>query len=392
VIELRGVTWDHPRGVAGVRAAAEAFAVERPDVRVTWEARSLQAFADEPVDALGRRYDLIVLDHPSIGEAVEREALLPLDEHLDAAFLQDQDASSVGRSAESYRWNGHRWALAVDAAAQVGAFREDLFGEREIPTTWDDVIALGRSVREDDRWVAMPAIPVDAICAFLAICAGLGEEPCRTDRVVSRDVGREAARVLASVLEVAHPESRSLNPPRTFERMASTDEIVYVPLAFGYVNFATRGEGRRALAFSGGPAGEDGMPRGTLGGAGIAVSSSTREPEAACAYAAFACSAEIQSGPYVDAGGQPGHRSAWLDASVNTAHGDFFAHTLTALDAAYLRERHDGFIAFQTDAGETLHTWLADATPGEGVDAMLDALDERFRASLPKTSTAGSRR
>jgi multiple sugar transport system substrate-binding protein len=392
VIELLGVTWDHPRGIGGARAAAEAFAVERPDVRVTWEARSLQAFAGEPVEELARRYDLIVLDHPSVGEAAEREAVVPLETHLDEAFLADQDANSVGRSAESYAWGGHRWALALDAAAQVSAFREDLLGDHAIPETWDEVLALATAVRAEGRWVAMPSIPVDAICAFLAVCAALGEEPCREDRVVSRDVGREAATTLARVLSVAHPESRSLNPPRTFARMATSDEIVYVPLAFGYVNHATASDGSHALGFAGGPAGQDGRPRGTLGGAGIAVSASSANREEACAFAAFACSPGVQAGPYVDAGGQPGHRAAWLDPHANATHGDFFAHTLPALDAAYLRERHDGFIAFQTDAGEALHRWLGDAVTGraDALDATLDAIDERFRAS--RRAGAGSRR
>ena len=65
MIELRGTTWDHPRGWGGTRATADAFTRERADVRVTWETRSLQAFADHPIGELAATYDLIVLDHPS---------------------------------------------------------------------------------------------------------------------------------------------------------------------------------------------------------------------------------------------------------------------------------------------------------------------------------------
>ena len=138
-VELRGITWDHVRGWGGMRAAADAYAIARPDVRVTWDARSLQSFADQPVEDLAR-YDLIVLDHPSIGEAVARGSLVALDEHIDAAFLDDQRSASVGRSSESYEWAGHRWALAVDAAAQVAACRPDLMRRAgvEVPSTWDD--------------------------------------------------------------------------------------------------------------------------------------------------------------------------------------------------------------------------------------------------------------
>src|SRR6187399_1676581 len=91
MVELRGVTWDHVRGYGGLRAAAEAYRVDRPDMQVTWETRSLQAFADQPVEQL-ERYDLIVLDHPSIGEAVARGALAPFDEA--------DEIASVGRSSE----------------------------------------------------------------------------------------------------------------------------------------------------------------------------------------------------------------------------------------------------------------------------------------------------
>ena len=98
-LRLTGVTWDHERGWSGVRAVGAAFAREHPGVQVSWATRSLQAFAGQPVEELARRYDLIVLDHPSIGHAVARQALLPLDGALAPAVLADQAASSVGRSA-----------------------------------------------------------------------------------------------------------------------------------------------------------------------------------------------------------------------------------------------------------------------------------------------------
>lgn len=382
MIELRGITWDHPRGWGGVRAAAEAFSRDRPDVRVTWDVRTLQAFADQPVWELAPGYDLIVLDHPSIGAAVARGALLALDEHLDPAFLEDQAAASVGRSYESYSWEGRQWALAIDAAAQVAAFRPDLL-EGELPATWDDVLVLsGRA----GIAVAMPAIPVDAICAFLGTCHALGEEPCSSpERVARRDIGREALSILRGVVATAHPMSLESNPPTMLGRMATTDELAYVPLAFGYVYLARAGSASHALRFGPGPAGDAGVPSGTLGGAGLAVSASTAHAEAACAVAAFTASAEVQRGAYRDGGGQPGHRDAWLDADANGTDDAFFGPTLDALDAAYLRPRHDGFLAFQDEAGDLVHGFLR---TGEDADRVLDALDASYRASLVTTAGA----
>jgi multiple sugar transport system substrate-binding protein len=376
VIELHGSTWDHPRGWGGVRAAAEAFARERPDVRVTWEARTLQAFADHPIDQLAEAYDLIVLDHPSIGEAVAADALLPLDEHLDARFLEEQAATSVGRSYESYHWQGHQWALAIDAAAQVAAFRPDLL-QAPVPNTWNDVDVL---LDEVGIAVAMPAIPVDAICAFLGTCRSLGEGPfAADDAVVGKRIGREALELLRGVVTRAHPMSLASNPPTVLDRMANTDEIAYVPLAFGYVNFAEPGFAENVVRFAPGPAGATGVPSGTLGGAGLAVSSRTAHAETASAYAAFTASDEIQAGPYLEGGGQPGNASAWTGEARSEPIRRYHEDTVGALDRAYLRPRYDGFLGFQDQAGDLVHGYLRD---GGDPDVVLDRLDAAYRASL----------
>jgi multiple sugar transport system substrate-binding protein len=232
----------------------------------------------------------------------------------------------------------------------------------------------------------MPAIPVDAICAFLGTCRSLGGEPCAsTDAVVERDVGREALGTLRDVVARAHPMCLSSNPPTVLDRMANTDELAYVPLAFGYANFAREGFGRVRLRFAPSPAGLAGVPSGTLGGAGLAVSSATAHAEAACAVAAFTASPDVQRTVYLEGGGQPGHRAAWTDEAADEATGGFFRDTLEALDAAYLRPRHDGFLAFQDEAGRLVHGFLG---TGEDADRVLDALDASYRASLVTTAGA----
>ena len=366
MVELCGVTWDHVRGYGGLRAAAEAYRAVRPDVRVTWETRSLQAFADQPVDEL-ERYDLIVLDHPAIGAAVARGALTPFDDDVESA----DDAASVGRSAESYVWQGRRWALPVDAAAQVAAYRPDLLHRAgvDVPATWDDVRRIVPALREQGCTIAMPAIPVDAICAFLGISVATFAD----EQVVDREAGRRALAILRDVVGVAHPLSLESNPPAILAHMVEHDDVAYCPLAFGYVTFADDRFGQRSLRFAAGP-----ERSGTLGGAGIAVSSGSGHVEEAQEHAAFVCSADVQRGAYVDGGGQPGHRAAWIDPEVDARANGFFSATLPALDDAYLRPRYDGFLTFQDAAGDVVHAFLRDA--GDP-DAVLDQLDDLFRAS-----------
>lgn len=383
MIQLHGITWDHPRGLTGVGATAAAFGAERADVRIEWATRSLQAFADEPVERLADRFDLIVLDHPTIGEAVARGCLVALDDHVQSSFIDEQEAGSVGASARSYRWNGHVWALAIDAAAQVSAYRSDLL-ERcgaALPRTWDDVEALVEPARSIGSNIAFPAIPVDAVLAFLAVCRALGEEACATpDRVVGRDVGGIALELVGRVVAASHPESISWDPPAMLERMSMTDEVVYAPLAFGYSNYARPGFRPSVVRAGPGPCGPDGVPSGTLGGAGLAVSARRPNVEAAVSYACFTADPTTQRTTYAEAGGQPGHRSAWTDPTVNASSSSFFADTLAALDAAYLRPRYDGVLGFQEAGGDLIHAWLA-----EGGDAgvVLEELDARYRASLP---------
>ncbi|MER3485106.1 MAG: ABC transporter substrate-binding protein, partial [Chloroflexota bacterium] len=142
-IELCGISWDHPRGHDCMVASSEAYMAQHPEVRITWDTRSLKDFGDLPIARLAGKYDLLVIDHPFVGFAAEDGCLLPLDEYLDQAFLADQAANSVGPSHRSYIYAGHQWALATDAAGHVSAYRPDLLDEiGGLPGTWDDVLRI----------------------------------------------------------------------------------------------------------------------------------------------------------------------------------------------------------------------------------------------------------
>jgi multiple sugar transport system substrate-binding protein len=382
-VELRGVTWDHERGIGGVRAATSAYLAERPQWRVEWTTRSLQAFADQSLEELARRFDLLVIDHPAVGDAVARGCLLPLDEGARPASTAQKPPTGVGRSDESYEWDGRRWAFAIDAAAQVSAYRPDLLEAAGVPLprTWNDAKEAAALLRRRGLWTALPMVPVDAINAFLAVCVALGGEPFSpaAGGVVPREVGGEALDLLATMISRCHPSSLRWNPPRTLEHMATEGDVAYCPLAFGYSNYSRAGFRDRLVRFAGGPAGEDGVPRGTLGGAGLAVSAYAPAPEEAVALASFLADGATQRGDYFRGGGQPAHRSAWTDPTVNSASSCFFSDTLAAMDAAYLRPRYDGFLRFQDAGGRIVHSFLSG--PAEP-KAALARLDDAYVASL----------
>ena len=384
MIELRGISWDHPRGHDCMVATADAFMAANPAVRLVWETRPLQAFADHPVEKLAQTYDLLVIDHPFVGFAAADGCLLPIDVHVDAAVLDDQAANSVGPSHRSYIYADHQWALATDAAGHVSSYRPDLVQHiGGVPRTWDDVLRVATDrQRRSNAQIGIPLIPVDALMSFCSICAAHGESPFTgPDRVISRTMGHHALEMLSTLRNVCHPESLHRNPPRMLDLMSTTDEVAYVPLLFGYSNYARRGFRPSLVRFGPVPATDGNPPRGgILGGAGLAISNSTGHPEVAVRYAVFVASWEIQRSVYFESGGQPGHRVAWLDSEVNAASSDFFRDTLETLDNAYLRPRYDGYMAVQERAGELIHAWLTD---GGGADPLLEALDALYRASNP---------
>ena len=358
MIQLRGITWDHVRGIAPLLATSEEFRRLHPQVSIVWDKRSLKDFEDYPVDVLAEQYDLIMLDHPSIGASVRQGVILPLDKWMPDEFLREQMANSVGPSYASYTWEGHQWALAVDAAAQVSAFRADLL-ERSgaaLPRTWSEVFQLAAALPKELA-VAVPLHPTHAFCSFFTLCANLGgNDVWETERAFG--AAEEALATLQTLSQVIHPVSLEMDPIQMLDRMAETDEIAYVPLLFGYSNYSREGFRKHIVAFADIPSFHSEPSGGTIGGVGIAISAKCRNIRTAVDYAMFVADANAQRGTYFSSGGQPGHRLAWTDEEVNRQSHGFFANTLRTLDLASMRPRSEGAILLQEKAGELIHSYL----------------------------------
>ncbi|TIW90867.1 MAG: carbohydrate ABC transporter substrate-binding protein, partial [Mesorhizobium sp.] len=102
-VMLKGMTWSHPRGYDPM-VACSALWKQRTGVTVEWDKRSLQDFESFPVQDLARAYDLIVIDHPHVGQITAETCLAPLDVVGREAERAALAAGSVGRSYPSYNW------------------------------------------------------------------------------------------------------------------------------------------------------------------------------------------------------------------------------------------------------------------------------------------------
>jgi multiple sugar transport system substrate-binding protein len=377
VVSLRGITWDHSRGYSPMVATAQRFAELHPGIRIVWEKRSLQAFEAFPVEKLAPDFDLIVLDHPFMGHAARHGPLLPLDQHVPPEFLPERSRNSVGASHASYLFGGHQWALAIDAAAPVAFWREDLLAGlgRSPPATWEEAADLARLGA-----VEIPAAPINCLMNFYAVCLALGETPfAGRERVVGTEVGRAALARLRELLAHCDPGCWTRNPIASHDLVAGAGNrrVVYCPFAYGYSNYARAGYAPHLLAFGEPPRLGAAPLRTTLGGTGLAVSALRPHRPEAVAYAQFVASAAVQRTIYAHAGGQPADRGAWQDEENNRLAHDYFRRTLPVLERAYLRPRYHGHVEFQEHGGPLIQSALRGTLADREALARLDALYRR---------------
>jgi multiple sugar transport system substrate-binding protein len=370
------MTWNHDRGLKPMLATADLFEKRNPGVSISWEARTLQEFADFPVDELARRYDLIVLDHPHIGTAARDGCLVPLNKLLSPLVQQSLRDESVGKSYQSYIFDNELWALPIDAAAQVAAYRPDLLErlQQPVPKTWEEVLALGRI---QPGIVSIPLMPTDALMAFFTLCANSGEEPFSAgpEIVVTEETGLAALDLLSQLASHSVPEALSWNPIQMWEAMANTEKTAYCPLGFGYSNYARSGYRPNILRFTDIPESQDGSPSGSiLGGTGLGISSMSQNLDLAIEYAIWTAQANCQSTVYFRSGGH----------EVNAGSNNFFRNTLHTLDQAYLRPNWTGFIDLQNAGFVCMKAFIAGQADGPATLAALNRLAAKSRSDSRK--------
>ena len=372
--KLKGMTWSHPRGHDPMITCSRLWQ-ERTGITVEWDKRSLQDFETYPVEELARAYDLIVIDHPHVGQITKERCLAPLDvegHQEERAALED---ASVGRSYPSYTWQGRQWAFPIDAATQVQAWRPDRTERME---SWSDMLALARKGK-----VALPMRAPHSLMSFYTLAGNLGS-PCRRDGIgplIETDAGVDAFERLRELTDLIDPGCFSMDPIAVLEAMSDpASKVVCAPLIYGYVSYAIAGFRPSLVTFGDIPvAGTNGPVGSALGGTGIAVSAFSNAREAAIDFAYFVASGDVQRGIYAAGGGQPGHAAAWDDDVVNATTSDFYRATRNTLESAWVRPRHDGYMAFQQAASDRINDGLLRK---EAARKVVDDLNRLFAASF----------
>lgn len=373
-VTLKGMTWSHPRGYDPMVACSRLW-LEKTGVAIHWEKRSLQDFEAYPVEELAKAYDLIVIDHPHVGQITSEGCLAPLDVAGREAERSALAAGSVGQSYPSYAWNGRQWAFPIDAATQVQAWRPDLGSH---VSTWSDMLDLARNGK-----VLLPMRPPHSLMSFYTLCGNLGHA-CRVDgrtELVDIEGGVTAFEMLSELVSLIDPSCFEMDPIAVLEAMALPEATtVCAPLIYGYVSYSVAGFRPSLVRFGDIPiAGGSGPSGSALGGTGIAVSAFSSNIAAATDFAYWVASGEVQRQTYAFGGGQPGHGEAWDDAAVNAATADFYRATRATLEDAWVRPRHNGYMPFQQGASDRINGGLQRKEKARDV---VDDLNRLFAASF----------
>ncbi|GAB2607331.1 extracellular solute-binding protein [Kribbella endophytica] len=371
-VELRGLTWDHPRGFRPLEAFEAAGGAD--GVRVVWDKQPLSGFESQPLASLAEKYDLLVVDHPGLGAAIEAGAVLPVDDVFAGEDLAVWRSRAVAPTWESYRLYGHNWALPLDAATQTLLYRPDLLSAP--PTRWSEVVELSGTV----LCVAGPH-------AGLSLLGMAGDRS--QAGLLERSRAVAAVDVLRQVWRRSDQEAAGLDPIAIHELLAMSSDLVCCPLVYSYAYYGADGAGRRPLAWSTAPGllAGDGPGLGTLGGTGLAVTRRAYSRVLAVTkYARGLLDVQTQLEVVSPAGGQSASAAVWSSPEVDQAWNGHYSATLDTLTASYIRPRFDGWIAFQDELSERVRELLGnDEDPGRAIDR----IEADYRARVPAAQEVG---
>jgi multiple sugar transport system substrate-binding protein len=376
---IRGIAWQHRRAVDPLLAVSAKYQREHPDIRIAWDARPLHGFEFTPIAELAGAYDLIVLDHPFMGEVARSRSLTDLAPLLP----QLADAQFLGPSLQTYRYDGALWAVPVDAACQTATYRPDLLQRipAEVPTSIADVLELGHRASQRGFRLAIAFAGVHSLMTLFSFCAALGR-PCGAHAggpFVDADTARESLEIMRRILALCPAEALGWNSIALHEAMAARDDLVYCPAVYCYLTYA-EADLPQPLRFASLPAMDrDGVPRGsTIGGAGIALSAQSEVTEAAVAFLHFLATAETQL-LFTRHHGQPARIEAWIDAGANARFSGAFSNLRQTMELSWIRPRWPGYLALQAEGGRIVEAHLRGEMPEKDAIDLLNLAAEQTR-------------
>ena len=323
-------------------------------------------------------YDFIVIDHPHVGEASSKKLLYNFSLAKNYSNqLEELSKRSVGMSHASYNFNNGQYALAIDAATPVAAYRPDLLDN--IPSNINDVILLAEKNK-----VLWPLNPVFCITYFNSIAANWGM-PINTPEkhFIDKKIGIEILILMKKLTKLLPQECLKMDPIQTLDFMSENNDKIYSPMLYGYVNYSREGFRKNRIKFDDMPSFDTSSKincKGSqIGGTGLAISAFSKNIDLALDYAFWVASKDCQSSLFYFSGGQPGHLDAWKNNQINEDSLNFFLSTLKTMEKGWVRPRYNGYMYFQDVAGSIINDFL---NGDDKEEIIIDKLINEFEKSF----------
>ncbi len=371
---LRVIAWDDPRCTDPLEAAAVEWEA-RTGGRIEISRRPLTAFNDQPLRELSPACDVMIIDFPHISQAMQEEAIIPIEEIVDDEVTRSVSANAIGPAQASFLVDGVNSAFCSDAACHVAAHRPATLSGygASAPETWDEVMSLAESYPGS---VALALYPADAIVSLMSIAAGKGVVPDGGNRFFpDPEPAKQSIDLLVRLTRVVEDHCWQYTPQALFKAAQTTQEIAFIPLTFGYTRCTRPEEG--GWRFTAPPAGCG----STLGGAGMAVSSQSELTEFAAEFVSWYCGDEGQV-LVGKAWGQPSGQSAWYDPEIDEMTSGFYSGTRETQTNAWVRPLATWWPTVQEKVGEHLVRLMLANEPTHKILSEIEALYQALRSKL----------
>lgn len=376
-IKLCGVTFDHPRATKSVIQSAEIYKKIHPQIKINWTSHPLEAFETLSIQKLAEDFDLIVFDHPFIGEVIKHNLLYSLNELLDQNQINKLEAEVVGNSLFSYMANGNLWALPIDGASQMSAYLKSEAEKFKFANSSIENLLSASADKAFARKVAFPLVPTHASCTFLTLATTLHGQNRSGLFYFEDEIFKKSLEILKNLAKTFNPISFELNPIQLLDLMSKGEEIQYSPFIFGYAPYAVTGFRENLIKFVPSPGINGNHSKTILGGAGLGISRKCKFPQEAAKYSYWLTSNEVQADIFPINLGQPALRSGWESNSNSDMSENFFGSCLTALENAFVRPRMVGWPSFQEILGEILTSALKDEiSTGSALKEVINQLSQ----------------
>lgn len=376
---LRGLTWGHRRAIEPLRASAEVFR-QRSGVEVEWRVRSLQEFEHQSFEEAVRSTDLIVFDHPHIGDVVSKDLLRPLQEIVGDHLPLDDRTLFVGASLASYQAWGATWAVPVDGATIHSVYRADLLAAVDAcaPVTWRESIDLLHRLRRAGMTGLLAARGHHLLLTMASLMGNIGAPWRGGAHARSIALDRDALGTAIDLVEealAAGDRARSLASDAidVHEALAREPHAAFCPAAYGYATYGEAGLWPHRLAFGPFPGSAPVACAATvLGGAGVGITRACSDLNAAARYLVHLWQPSTQLTVFAASSGQPARTEAWCDPVVDSRFNGFFSSARATIEAASVRPRFAGYPVVEQELATTLHRHLSDGLArGDCIDLMM---------------------